>query len=108
MDIGIDIQKTRAFKSFHKNKRFYEKIFSKEEIAYCMKKKDYKTCFCGKFCLKEAVIKAFDKKFSLNDIEVLNTDSGKPYVTIKKIKRKNVLTSLSHSDDVCVGVAIKS
>ena len=107
MDVGIDIQKINAFKDFKKNKRFYENIFTKNEIDLCLKKKDYKSCFCAKFCIKEAVIKALNKKVSLKEIEVLNTPSGRPYVKIKSIKRKDMKISLSHSKNVCVGIVIK-
>ena len=106
MKIGIDIQKTNSFKKFEENKKFYNKIFSESERLFCLKRKDYKSCFCGKFCIKEATIKAFDKKLSLSDIEVLNDPSGKPYIKIKSKRDKNIEISLSHSEDICVGVVI--
>jgi len=107
MEIGIDIQKIDAFKDFEENKKFYEKVFSEREIEYCMKREGYKSCFCGKFCVKEAVIKALNKKVSFSNIEVLNSESGKPYVEIDSCRRNDFNVSLSHSGDVCVGVAIK-
>ena len=107
MDVGIDIQKISAFKDFRKNKKFYENIFTKSEIKFCLKKKNYKSCFCAKFCVKEAVIKTLNKKVSFKDIEILNTPSGKPYVKIRSIKSKDICVSLSHSKENCVGVAIK-
>jgi holo-[acyl-carrier protein] synthase len=107
MEVGIDIQNTGGFKDFKKYKKFYNKIFTKNEINFCMKRKDYKSCFCGKFCIKESIIKIFDKKLSIKDIEVLNSVSGKPYVKIKSIKRNDINISLSHSKGTCVGVAIK-
>lgn len=107
MDVGIDIQKMNAFKDFKQNRKFYEKIFTKLEINFCLKRKDYKSCFCAKFCIKEAIIKVLNKKISFRDIEVLNASSGKPYVKIKSIKRKDMKISLSHSKNVCVGIVIK-
>ena len=107
MEVGIDIQKIDAFKDFDKNRAFYEKIFTGPEIAFCLKRKDYKSCFCGKFCGKEAVIKTLDDNMSLKDIEILNMTSGKPYVEIKSVK-KDIKISLSHSKDTCVGVAINN
>lgn len=107
MEIGIDIQATNAFKDFRKNKRFYERIFTKNEIAYCIKKKDYKSCFCGKFCAKEAIIKIFDKEYNLENIEILNSKTGRPYAKIKLRKKENILISLSHTKDTCVAVVIK-
>ena len=107
MEVGIDIQRIDAFKDFEKNKVFYEKVFTKAEIDYCMGRKDYKSCFCGKFCAKEAVIKTLDEAIPIRDIEVLNMASGKPYVKIKSVE-KDIKISLSHSKDSCVGVAINN
>jgi holo-[acyl-carrier protein] synthase len=108
MEIGIDIQKTNAFKDFKKNKKFYEHIFTEEEIKNCLKRADYKSCFCAKFCIKEAVIKVLDKKVSLKEVEVLNSPSGKPYIQIKSKKRADISVSLSHTEGICVGLAIKT
>ncbi len=107
MEVGIDIQKIDSFKEFKTNKRFYNNLFSESEINYCLKRNDYKSCFCARFCIKEAIIKIFDKKISFKDIEVLNSPSGRPYVKIKNIKRKDIKISLSHSKESCVGIAIK-
>ena len=107
MDIGVDIQKVDAFKDFDKHKKFYENIFTENEIKYCMSKADYKARFCARFCAKEAVRKAFDCTISFKDIEILNSDSGKPYIKINSIKREDVAISLSHSKDICIGMAVK-
>ncbi len=106
MEVGVDIQENKAFKSFKGNIHFYKRIFTKKEIDYCIRRKDYKSAFCAKFCVKEAVIKIFDKKINYKEIEVLNTKSGKPYVLIKGEKRKNISVSLSHTQNYCVGVAV--
>lgn len=107
MEIGIDIQKINSFKDFNKNKKFYEKVFTDKEIDFCLKRTDYKSCFCGKFCIKESIIKIFDKSLGPKEIEILNTQNGRPYVKIKSKLRKDLKVSLSHSKEVCVGVAIK-
>ena len=107
MDVGIDIQEIASFKDFKKNKRFYERVFSPQEINFCLKRKDYRSCFCAKFCVKEAIIKALNEKLLFKDIEILNKVSGKPYVKVKSKERKDILISLSHSKKNCIGVAIR-
>ncbi len=58
--IGIDIIEIKRFraKNYKKNKNFYEKIFAKSEIDYCLKFKDPYPHFAGKFGIKESVIKS--------------------------------------------------
>jgi len=104
--IGIDILSVRRFKrSF--NKKFVERVFSKEEIDYCKRKKNSILHFAVRFAAKEAVIKALkNKNLNLKDIKVLNREDGSPYVLIKG-KRKKVHISLSHESDFVVAVCIK-
>ena len=58
--IGIDLVEINRFKErpYNANKSFYKKIFSEEEINYCLKFSDSYRHFAGKFALKEALIKS--------------------------------------------------
>ena len=103
--VGIDIVNVDRFssKKYSKNKEFYSKIFSNDEINYCIKFKDPYTHFAGKFALKEAVIKAIDKKIALLDIETFHKNNI-PQVKLKNEINYSSISSISHENNVAVAV----
>lgn len=102
--IGVDIEKTKRFK-LHKNFELIKLIFTKKEIAYCQKKEPH-IAFTGKFCAKEAIVKAYKGQIDIRNIEVLNSSSGDPEIYISGKKMENIQCSISHTDDYAVAVAI--
>ncbi len=56
--IGVDIEPVASFskKPFARNRRFYERVFTADEIAYCRKFKDPSARFAARFCAKEALV----------------------------------------------------
>ena len=104
--VGIDIEPISSFKEGKLNKNFLNLIYTKKEVQYCKSKKDSYMSFAGKFCAKEAVIKAIDKNIPMKDIEIINNNEGKPLVFIKGKKQKNIFCSISHSNDYAIAQAI--
>jgi len=113
--IGTDIVNiNRMKKSFKKNsKSFKNKIFSKNEIIYCEKKRDPYSFYAKRFAAKEALSKALGtgirKGINFKDIEILNDSFGKPSIKLrgstalflkKKIKARKHSIYLSLSDDL--------
>ena len=113
--IGTDIvnikRMSRTLKS--KNTNFKKKIFSKNEIIYCEKKKNSSSFYEKRFAAKEALSKALGtgirKGINFKDIEIFNDNFGKPSIKLKgstasflkkKIKNKKYSIYLSLSDDV--------
>lgn len=105
--IGIDIVKVSRFKQkrYSSNKKFYEKIFSRDEIMYCLKYKDPYPHFAGKFAAKEAIIKATGTKTKLNDI-IINSKSRYIEIKIKDKLKSNILVSISHEKDYAVAMSM--
>ena len=106
--IGIDISSIKKFsdKPFKDNESFYKKIFSEEEIEYCLKFKNNSEKFAAKFALKEALIKSIHKKIDFSQIETSYLDS-KPTITILNSKENyHFLVSLSHENNFAVAVVI--
>ena len=106
--IGIDVSSIQKFKDkpFIENESFYKKIFSNEEIEYCLKFNNSSEKFAGKFALKEALIKSISKKLELSKIETSHEDS-KPIVKILDFKQNyRFLASLSHEDNFAIAVVI--
>jgi holo-[acyl-carrier protein] synthase len=111
ISIGIDCEDISRFSRIVDNPRLMNKIFSKEEITYCMKKANPPQHFAARFAGKEAVIKAlnnFGKQITLDRIEILNSGSGTPVVNLvgDDLDIFNVMLSLSHSQKTAVASAL--
>ena len=113
--IGTDIVNIKRMKKTlkGKNNNFKKRIFSKNEIIYCEKKKYPSSFYAKRFAAKEALSKALGtgirKGINFKDIEILNDSFGKPSIKLKgstaiflkkKIKNKKYSIYLSLSDDV--------
>ena len=107
--IGIDLVDINKFrkKPFDSNRSFYRKIFSKNEIQYCLKFKNSSEHFAGKFGLKESVKKAISPKIPFLAIETSHSNS-KPIIKINHNSYKKYLihASLSHEKDFAISFVI--
>lgn len=107
MGIGADIEEISRFRNhpFHNNSAFYNKVFTKREIEYCLNKKDPYPHFTARFCAKEAFIKAINKEVKdYRRIEILK-NGNKPVI---KWKNKQVFLSLSHEKNKALAFVIIS
>lgn len=109
LGIGVDTEPVAGFrdKAYEWNKSFYGRIFSDQEIAYCLKKEDYYASFTGKFCAKEAVIKAFhhNNVFDAASVEIINNERGEPEAFVRG-EKLNCFLSVSHSDDHAIAFCV--
>ena len=116
--IGTDIVNIQRMKqTLKKNNKFRERIFSKNEIKYCEKKKNPTSYYAKRFAAKEAFSKAIGtgirKGINFIDIEILNDNLGKPYIKlhknalnrIKMISKKKYKIEVSLSDEKNYAIA---
>ena len=103
--IGIDIESVNRFKKQEKNRNFLNLVFTKREIDYCRKKKPSYASFAGKFCAKEAVLKACHKNTPLKRIEIRNINSGIA-VYMNSKKNTKIHCSISHTKDIAIAFAV--
>ena len=106
--IGIDIVDIKKFKkiTYSSKPHFYEKLFLKSEIDYCLRFKNSAERFAGKFAAKEAVLKSVSGKISFLDIETSHSND-KPIVKIRNKKQKySFLVSISHEKNFAISVVI--
>ena len=112
--IGTDIVNVKRMeKSLRRNgDAFKKRIFSKNEIMYCERKKNPSTFYAKRFAAKEALSKALGtgirKGIDFKNIEISNDNLGKPSIKLrgstaiflkKKIKTKKYSIYLSLTDD---------
>ena len=104
--IGTDIVNIKRMeKSLRRNgDAFKKRIFSKNEIIYCERKKNPSTFYAKRFAAKEALSKALGtgirKGINFKNIEISNNKFGKPSIKLsgstasflkKKLRLKNIL-----------------
>jgi holo-[acyl-carrier protein] synthase len=118
--LGIDIvDQIRIRKGIEKHgESFINRLFTSKEIAYCQRYRDSTERYAGKFAVKEAFMKAIgtglSQQVTFKDIEVLNKDSGAPYIIthgkteqiVKQLNATKVHVSLSHVTEIAAAVVI--
>ena len=112
-DIGTDIIEVDRIRELIKkyDLRFLNKVFTDNEIIYCMEKRDPSIHFAGKFSAKEAIRKAISSSYSdillpLNEINIKNDKKGRPFLENSKIDSKFINISISHTNDYAISFAI--
>jgi holo-[acyl-carrier protein] synthase len=116
--VGIDIVKIERMRVVIEKwgKRFLERVFTENEISYCYGKKEPYLSLAVRFAAKEALIKAIGHVdlVSLTDIEVVNVETGKPFLKVKgRIENifkekliKGVHLSLSHEHEYGIACVV--
>ena len=95
LGIGTDLVNTKKFsKIIKKNKKFIQRIYTKEEQNNCSLKFNKFNCFAKRFVAKEAFSKALgtgiSNGISFKGIEILNNSKGKPIIYLDKKNKKIV------------------
>ncbi|MEW6584371.1 MAG: holo-ACP synthase [Nitrospirota bacterium] len=116
--IGIDIVRiARVEQAMAKwGERFLARVYTEGEIAYCNERKNPYRSLAARFAAKEAFIKAIGgaAPLSLTDIEVANSEKGKPFIRLEgklaeSVKKKGITRmhlSLSHEQDYAVACVV--
>jgi len=116
--IGIDLVKIERMRDAVEKwgKRFLERIFTEDEIAYCYKKGEPSISLSARFAAKEALIKAIGSEIivPLTDIEIVSKENGMPSIKVKgKLREffnekeiKHCHLSLSHEKEFGIACVI--
>ncbi|MCK4312383.1 MAG: holo-ACP synthase [Candidatus Cloacimonetes bacterium] len=107
--IGIDIiEVERVKKLVSKKDKFIKRIYTQTEINYCESFRNKAQEYAGRFCAKEAFLKAMGTGWShglrFNEIEIVNDKLGKPEINLygttkeyfEKKGLKNIYVTISH------------
>lgn len=107
--IGTDLVEVARIKAFAQKPGALARIFSAQEIEYCLSRKNKYEHLAVRFAAKEAVFKAlpFDG-IAFQNIRVLNLESGRPQIQLKdeRAKELKVLISLSHTREYAAAQVI--
>ena len=112
-EVGVDIVEIARIRSSYERfgQTFMKKILTDAEMALCLSKPDPVASLAGRFAAKEAVSKALgtgiSKGLFWHNIEVLNDEAGKPFVTIHSPSfTGKVSISISHDHHSAVAMAL--
>lgn len=118
LGIGIDIiEIDRIKESVDKfGDHFLSKIYTPNELEYCLNKHNKYQHLAARFAAKEAIYKALSsewgREISWQDIDIMNEPNGLPIAKFSgKLeefinKDKDIKISMSHSDNYVACVAI--
>lgn len=108
--IGTDIIEVDTFrrKPLKANMRFYNSIFTKLELARCLKYSDPYPHLAGIFAAKESVIKCLNRRLRMLDIVIIQDTFGKPTAVVTQNNDKDIKTeiSISHTRSLAIAFAI--
>lgn len=116
--IGIDIIEIERIKNSIERfgNSFLNKIYTQNELDYCLAKHNKYQHLAARFAAKEAIYKAvatgWEKDATWKSMEITNEPNGLPVVTFfGKLKAflsddKDIKISISHSDNYVTCVAI--
>jgi len=111
--IGIDAEEVGRFVALLKEPHALKKIYTPNELTYCLPRKNAAQHLAGRFAAKEAVYKALAgspgaRTLSHLEIEIVRERSGAPTVLIHrpKLREQKVLVSISHTKELAVAIAL--
>ena len=111
--VGIDIVDTKRFIGYSdKSDMHLSKFFTVNELNYCFGRNNPSNSLAGKFAAKEAVIKVLTDQginiSHLREIEILNDESGKPFINFSHLELTNdkIKISISHDGGFAIAIAM--
>lgn len=116
--IGIDLIEVKKIAKNIYSEAYLRKVFTEAEIEECRSASNSAERFAGKFAAKEAFMKAIGKGIRhgvwFTQIEVLNEESGAPYVRVNgemetsmnELGVKNIHVSVTHTKSSAAAVVI--
>jgi len=111
ISIGVDCEEIERFQKVLDDRTFLKRIFTYNEIEYCLGKADPKKHLAARFCAKEAIVKALSYQnvnASVENIEILNDANGVPRVKVNLDAADDLVlqVSLSHCNSIAFAQAI--
>ena len=108
LGIGVDIVEIRRFRDLTEDSPFFHRVFTEQELDYCLRYSDASPHLAAIFAGKEAVVKALRGKtaISMKSIEICHEPNGMPRVKLCQLPEIKILLSLAHSKEYAVAIAL--
>ncbi|MCY3973944.1 MAG: holo-ACP synthase [Simkaniaceae bacterium] len=116
--IGTDIVEVEKIRQAieRRPEKFYDQVFTQEEVTYCLRYHNPFPSFAGRFAAKEAIVKALGTGFvrgvGFRDIAITNDEEGRPYplfsdALLSRFETPSVFLSISHCHKYAVAFALR-
>ncbi len=114
INLGVDIvlvDRINKILNSERKSRFLSKVFSRSEISDSKNRQNQSEYFSGRFAAKEAIKKALSSYnktnvLSFKSLEILNSESGKPYVLISSERQANINISIAHDGNYAIAFCV--
>src|ERR1700684_4103647 len=113
--IGIDLAEVERYRFAEAQRaRFARKVYTEEEMAYAMRKRNWAERLAGFYAAKEATRKAFGHAIPWRSVGVGHERSGKPVIELRgraeRLTRdrgvRTIHLTITHSAEIAVAVVI--
>lgn len=115
--IGIDLVESERIEKIRLLDAFEKKYFTNNEQLFFASKNNCVKNIANNFAVKEAFSKALGtgvRGFSLNEVEVLRNEFGKPYINLygnaknicDKLRAKNIFVSITDTTTASAAVVV--
>ncbi len=107
--IGIDAVDVPRFKSAidRWGDKFLSRLFTDDELSYCLGKKRPELHLAGRFAAKVSLIKALGRAVRYKDIEIERDNSGRPFLKVDGLEEGlKISISITHDGDLSLAETI--
>ncbi|MGH2652926.1 MAG: holo-ACP synthase [Actinomycetota bacterium] len=115
--IGVDVVEVdRVRRLLERHPRFRERVFTREEVAYCEGKASAAECYAARWAAREACIKALGgiRGVRWQDIAVRRASSGAPSIALEgsararaqEVGATEILLSLGHERSLATAFCV--
>jgi holo-[acyl-carrier protein] synthase len=118
--LGLDLAQISRFEAAHARRgdRLLARIFTLRERAYCERRKDRMSSYCGRFAVKEAVMKVLGTGWARGvrwvDIEVVREPGSPPQCVLhgaalghaKRMGIGRIHVTITHDAGIAAAVAV--
>ena len=107
--VGIDIVSIPKFSAALKRRGtgLYKRLFTRDELAYCLKKRFPARHLAARFAAKVSLFKAMGRHMGFLNVEVTRGAFGAPELKVKGAEPGfNYNVSISHTDELAVAETV--
>ena len=101
--VGIDIVSIPRFSAALKRRGtgLYKRLFTRDELAYCLKKRFPERHLAARFAVKISLFKAMGRHMGFLNVEIRSASNGAPELKVKGAGQGfNYNISISHTDEL--------